>query len=95
MLATRGSIKNSSCLRLGTELKAVLGGRTNWTGWMYMMDIFVRIRDELITESHHEDANIPIDSSLPFKKKSIKCAKILDDVNFTAVSLQKILLTLK
>ena len=66
MLATRGSIKNSACLRLGTELKAVLGGRTNWTGWMYMMDIFVKIRDELITASHHKDANIMIDSSFPF-----------------------------
>ena len=60
-----------------------------------MMDIFVNIRDELITASHHEDANIPIDYSLPFKKKAIKCAKIMDDVKFTAVSLQKILLTLK
>ena len=60
-----------------------------------MMDRFVKIRDELITVSHHEDANIPIDSSLPFKKKAIKCAKMLDDVKFTAMSLQKRLLTLK
>ena len=95
MLATCGSINESACLRLGTELKAVLGGRTKWTGWMYMMDIFVKVRDELITASHHEDTNIPIDSSLPFKKKTIKWTKILDDVKFTSVSLQKILLTLK
>ena len=95
MLATRGSIKNSACLRLGTELKAVLGGRTKWTGWMYMMDRFVKIRDKLITASHHEDVNIPIDSSLLFEKKAIKWAKMLDDVKFTVVSLQNRLLTLK
>ena len=89
MLATRGSIKNSACVHLGTELKEVLGGQTKWTEQMYMMDRFFKIRDELITASHHEDTNIPIDSSLPFKKKGIRCAKILDDVNFTAVSLQK------
>ena len=65
------------------------------TGWMYIMDRSVKIRDELITASHHEDANIPIDYSLPFEKKAIKSAKILDDVQFTAVSLQKRLLTLK
>ena len=62
MLATHGNIKNSTCLRLGTELKVVLGGWIKWTGWMYMMDRFVKIRDELITASHHKDANIPIDS---------------------------------
>ena len=95
MLTTRGSIKNSTCIRLGKELKSFLGGQTNWTGWIYMMDIFVKIRDELITASHHKDANILIDSSLPFKTKAIKCAKMLDDVKFTAVSLQKILITLK
>ena len=95
MLATRGSIKNSACLHLGTELKAVLCGRAKWNGWMYMMDRFVKIRDELITASLHKDANIPIDSLLPFNNKAIKCAKIMDDDKFTAVSLQKILLTLK
>ena len=89
MIATRGSIKKSVCLRLGTETKAVLDGRTKWTGWMYMMDRFVKIRGELITASHHEAANIPIDSLFPFKKKAIKCAKMMDDVKFTAVSLQK------
>ena len=66
MLATGGSIKNSACLRLGMELKEVLGGQTKWTGWMYMMDRFVKIRDELITASHHEDVNITIHSSLPY-----------------------------
>ena len=43
MLATRGNIKNSACLRLGTEMKAFLGGWTKWTGWMYMMDRFSRL----------------------------------------------------
>ena len=59
------------------------------------MDRFVKIRDELITASNHEGAKIPIDSSLLFKNKATKCAKMLDDVKFTAVSLQKRLLTLK
>ena len=75
MLATRGSIKNSDCLRLGKELNAALGGQTKWTGWMYMIDRFVKIRDKLITASHHEDANIPIDSSLLFKKRQSNAPK--------------------
>ena len=62
---------------------------------MYMMDRFVKIGDKLITARRHKDANILIDSSLPFKKKAIKCSKMLNYVKFTAVSLQKRLLTLK
>ena len=71
MLAMRGSIKNSACLLIETPLNAILGGRTKWTNWITMMNRYVKIRQELIKASDHEDANIPIDCTLTFKEKNV------------------------
>lgn len=88
MSAARGSIKNASILRKPTSLQPVTPNVTRWSGKAHMLNMFVRIREQLAKESLDERGSIPMDRGTPFFNKVKKNAVILSEINEVTKILQ-------
>ena len=93
MVGVKGSIKNTAVLRSLTNLRPEIGNATRWTGWGRMLRKYIRIRPCLLEATENEDANIPMNCGLAFKRKAERQALMFEDINAVAISMQKKLYT--
>ena len=58
-----------------------------------MLRKYIRIRPCLLEATENEDANIPMNCGLAFKRKAERQALMFEDINAVAISMQKKLYT--
>ena len=88
MRAAKSRIKRAAVLHNLRDLKPVPDCQTRWSAKIDMLLRFGRIKDELVEESKHEDAEIQIDDSIHFLSKVSTFRRMLDSIYAVANQLQ-------
>ena len=93
MKALKGSIKNAAALRMLTTVKPILYNATRWSGKLFVLQRFLKLRNAFIQLAFGEEGprlNPIFDTILSniFKNKVEKWVKILEDINGITVMLQ-------
>ena len=89
MKSAKNSLKNAALLSNLTKLKPVLYNKTRWSGKHDMLQRFIRIRQDLIDVSVHENADIEISDSRQFLRKAEKFQRIMAELNIVTKIMQE------
>ena len=95
MLSCKQKLRNGALLRNLTDLKPIIHNQTRWSGKYYMMERFLRIRDELLEVSKDHGSNVDINSTIAFRDKCFKYAGWSKHINNVTLFLQTRLLSLE
>ena len=94
MSQCRKKLKNAALLRNLVNLVPVLHNKTRWSGKLYMLQRFLRIRDELTTVAEDENSDIQINQTTQFKNKVTRYCNYMMQINYSTTYMQTRKLTL-
>ena len=70
------------------NLVPVLHNKTRWSGKLYMMERFLKIRDELITVAEDENSDLQMNRTVPFRNKVVRYCEYMRQINFSTKYMQ-------
>ena len=94
MSQCKKKLKNAALLRNLVNLVPVLHNKTRWSGKLYMMERFLRIRDELIAVAENENSDLQINSTAQFRNKVTRYCGHMEQINYSTKYMQTRKLTL-
>ena len=81
-------LKNAALLRNLVNLVPVLHNKTRWSGKLYMMERFLKIRDELISVAEDENSDLQMNRTVPFRNKVVRYCEYMRQINFSTKYMQ-------
>ena len=81
-------LKNAALLRNLVSLVPILHNKTRWSGKLYMLERFLKIRDDLITVAEDENSDLQLNRTVPFKNKVSRYCEYMRQINFSTKYMQ-------
>ena len=94
MAQCKKKLKNAALLRNLVNLVPVLHNKTRWSGKLYMMERFLKIRDELIAVAEDENSDLQMNRTVPFRNKVSRYCEYMQQINLSTKYMQTRKLTL-
>ena len=88
MSQCKKKLKNAALLRNLVSLVPILHNKTRWSGKLYMLERFLRIRDELVAVSEDENSDLQINKTTQFKNKVMRYCGYMKQINYSTKYMQ-------
>ena len=88
MSQCKKKLKNAALLRNLVNLVPVLHNKTRWSGKLYMMERFLRIRDDLAAVAEDDNSDLQMNRTVQFKNKVTRYCAYMKQINYSTKYMQ-------